>query len=60
MPGQGQAVALGAVAALWTLHLRRTLANYRANRQALAARRSPPVTVRYDPERAARRGGPNT
>lgn len=53
-------IALVAVAALWTLHPRRTLANYRANRQALAARRSPPVAVRYDPEWSARRGGPNT
>jgi heme exporter protein D len=54
-------IALVAVAALWTVHPRRTLANYRANKQARTARRSAAVALpQYDPGWADRRGGPTT
>jgi hypothetical protein len=51
-------IALIAVAALRTVHPRRTLATYRDNK---ARRRREPVPVpQYDPGWAARRGDPTT
>ncbi|MGX1513974.1 hypothetical protein [Streptomyces collinus] len=53
-------IVLAAVAALWTIHPRRTRANYRANKAARDRRSAPVAVPRYDPEWAARRGGPST
>jgi hypothetical protein len=53
-------IALLAVGALWATHPRRTLANYRANKERLRRRRGPAPVPQYDPGWAARRGGPTT